>query len=326
MILKDTASIRTEQDVRLLNALGQARELSWLGSERGLAEELGLSPSIFYKVRNRLQSFPKEGLFALEGLLGLNPDHVREGSEPRFSFPIRLQSEKRSVFERLRMAALVAGRSAENIQEAMGLTAARWKLLRQGSEAQIAGLAQALGRAFPALSTAWLLMGVGTPQAASSLAPTIRPLPDTLQAQTPSILHLPFVDLPARASFVAGYLSGSKADHLPLRPFLTQSGKRTPPDAVLIEVEGDSMAPTLLPKDVLLIAPVPRSEWKYESGGIYVVLYGEDHLVVKRIQRNGLSMEGRLMLSSDNPTGGQIELDGRDLAGIFKVLSVTRSL
>jgi phage repressor protein C with HTH and peptisase S24 domain len=142
----------------------------------------------------------------------------------------------------------------------------------------------------------------------------------------PKVVYLPFVDARARASFAASFLSGATLEHLPLQPYLSKPGLRLPTDAVLIEVEGDSMVPTVMPKDILLIAPVPESEWRYLSGGIYTVLYGQDHLVVKRVLQNTLATEGILRLISDNPTGGQIDLPGADISSIFRVLAVTRQL
>jgi phage repressor protein C with HTH and peptisase S24 domain len=86
------------------------------------------------------------------------------------------------------------------------------------------------------------------------------------------------------------------------------------------------MSPTLQPRDVLLIAPVQMSDWKYLSGGVYAVLFGQDHLVVKRVERNALATEGILRLVSDNPTGGHLDLPGPDLKAIFRVLAITRNL
>jgi phage repressor protein C with HTH and peptisase S24 domain len=57
-----------------------------------------------------------------------------------------------------------------------------------------------------------------------------------------------------------------------------------------------------------------------------VVVFGYDHLVVKRIKKNALATEGRLRLLSDNPTGGELDLPADELQGIFRVLSVTRNL
>lgn len=317
------APLRTHQDARLLDALTQARDLGWIGSERSLADELGLTLTVFYKVRNGLQSFPKEGLFTLEKLLGLSAAFVREGHQPPFALPVRPGGERLSLYERIRIAGLAEGRAADDVRRAMDLSPARWKLLRAGSEAQLAGLPQALGRAFPHLSTPWLMLGIGLPAPAHVVAPPPPPPPVGGQIQ---IVHLPYVESRARAGFAAAYLQGERLDQLPLRPHISQPNQRTPPEAVLIEVEGDSMVPTLMPNDVLLVAPLPPTEWRYAAGGIYVVLYGSDHLVVKRLKRNLLATEGRLTLSSDNPSGGELELAATDLRGLFRVLSITRNL
>lgn len=316
------APLRTHQDARLIEALTQARTLGWVGSERSLADELGLTLTVFYKVRNGLQSFPKEGLFTLEKLLGLSAAYVREGLQPPFALPVRPGGERLSIYERVRIAALSEGRTADDVRRTMELSPARWKLLRAGSEVLLAGLPQALGRAFPHLSTPWLMLGVGLP-APVHVAPPPPPPPVGGQIQ---IVHLPYIESRARAGFASAYLQGERLDQLPLRPHISQPNQRTPPDGVLIEVEGDSMVPTLMPNDILLVAPLPPAEWRYAAGGIYVVLFGTDHLVVKRLKRNLLATEGRLTLSSDNPTGGEIDLAASDLRGLFRVLSITRNL
>jgi|GEM_PF-617121 len=324
----ENISPRTEVDARLLAALEQAREAGWLGSERSLAQDIGLPITVFYKVRTSLQSFPKEGLFSLEALLGLSPAFVREGQQPPFRLPAQPETIKRSVYERLRIAGLAQNLTANTVAERMGLSPAKWKMLKAGNEAQLPGLAQSISQAFPLLSTAWLLLGIGTASAALDgpfpLQPArLQQVPLALEAV---VVHLPFVDTRARAGFVSAYLSGTRVDNLPLQPYLSKANLRPTADSLLIEVEGDSMMPTLHSGDVLLIAPVPITDWKFLSGGVYTVLFGSDHLVVKRVKRNTLATEGTLRLESDNPTGGQIELQGADIIGIFKVLAITRNL
>lgn len=315
--------LRTQQDARLIDALAHARSLGWVASERGLAEELGLALTVFYKVRNGLQSFPREGLFALETQLGLSSAYIREGRLPIFSLPLRPGGERLSIYERIRIAALSEDRPADDIRRAMDLSPARWKLLRVGSESQLAGLPQALARAFPHLATPWLMLGIGLP---APVPPPVEAPPAPAPGSQPQIVHLPYIESRARAGFVSAYLQGARIDHLPLRPHISRPDQRTPADAVLIEVEGDSMVPTLLPQDLLLVAPLPPAEWRYAAGGLYVVLFGTDHLVVKRLRRNLLATEGRLTLVSDNPAGGELELTAADLRGLFRVLSITRNL
>ncbi len=320
---------KTEADARLLSALDWARKAGWLGSERQLAQQLGLATAVFYKVRKGLQSFPKEALLTLEAQLGLNLMYVRQGHGEIFAWPQVLSSGKGSVYERVRLAALATGLTAQAVRGQMGLAATAWRLLERGSEDQIKGLAQALQRAFPGLSIAWLLLGAGQPHPGGPVntqkARTLDALPSSRPAQD-EVLYLPFIDLRARAGFVESYLQGLTPNDLPLRPTLPQPGVRNINEALLIEVEGDSMSPTLCSKDVLLIVPVQPADWKYASGGIYVVVYGSDHLVVKRIIRNTLATEGILNLVSDNPQGGAIDLEGQDLRALFRVLAVTRSL
>ena len=75
-----------------------------------------------------------------------------------------------------------------------------------------------------------------------------------------------------------------------------------PNDLYLINVQGESMTPTLHPGDVILVDH--RSQNTVQSDGIYVLRLG-DTLLVKRVQR----LPGqKLRISSDNPIYEPYEL------------------
>ncbi len=65
-------------------------------------------------------------------------------------------------------------------------------------------------------------------------------------------------------------------------------------DLLLIEVAGDSMAPTIRDSDLIL---ADLAEPRFKQDGIYLLRH-EDGLAVKRIQRRP---DGKLLVRSDNP-------------------------
>ena len=79
------------------------------------------------------------------------------------------------------------------------------------------------------------------------------------------------------------------------RDWITRELRSSPDDLSLIYVQGESMAPTLSPGDVIL---VERNQNYTISDGIYVIRMG-DALLVKRLQ---FLPEGELNVSSDNPS------------------------
>jgi phage repressor protein C with HTH and peptisase S24 domain len=75
--------------------------------------------------------------------------------------------------------------------------------------------------------------------------------------------------------------------------WIKQRLKAEPRDLILIEAEGDSMAPTIEDSDLMLAT---LSEPRFRQDGIYL-LRREDGIEVKRIQRRP---DGKLVLRSDN--------------------------
>lgn len=75
-----------------------------------------------------------------------------------------------------------------------------------------------------------------------------------------------------------------------------------PKDLVLISTSGDSMVPTLHPRDLLLM---DRSVESLDDDAIYAVQM-PDGLMVKRVQRD---TDGTVLLKSDNPQYPPFSLD-----------------
>ena len=76
--------------------------------------------------------------------------------------------------------------------------------------------------------------------------------------------------------------------------WIKQRLKAEPRDLILIEVEGDSMAPTIENSDLIL---ANLAEPRFRQDGIYL-LRRDSGLEVKRIQRRP---DGKLLVRSDNP-------------------------
>jgi phage repressor protein C with HTH and peptisase S24 domain len=107
--------------------------------------------------------------------------------------------------------------------------------------------------------------------------------------------------LPLSASAGPGALDGSEIAVGQLR-FSAAWLKRHGLDPAMlsaIEVEGDSMAPTLADGDEILVDRTPRAL----RAGIHV-LRADDVLLVKRVERAGAE---RVRLISDNPAYGPLE-------------------
>jgi phage repressor protein C with HTH and peptisase S24 domain len=68
----------------------------------------------------------------------------------------------------------------------------------------------------------------------------------------------------------------------------------TPLNLILLEVNGDSMAPTLRDGDLIL---VDLGEPRFKQDGLYVLRH-DGELIVKRVQRGA---RGELIIRSDNP-------------------------
>ncbi|UYZ60172.1 LexA family transcriptional regulator [Hymenobacter latericus] len=85
-----------------------------------------------------------------------------------------------------------------------------------------------------------------------------------------------------------------------------------------LDVNGDSMEPTLQHGQQVLVERVPEAKWGLQSTGVYVVAF-EDMVVVKRISKNDLDVGGGLLLTSDNPRGGQMTVARASIRSMWRV-------
>jgi transcriptional regulator with XRE-family HTH domain len=91
---------------------------------------------------------------------------------------------------------------------------------------------------------------------------------------------------------------------------------------LVMEVSGDSMAPTLHSGSEILVRPVDKNNWKYIEAGIYAVVYG-NMLSIKRIRERNW-WEGYLRLYADNPLFGYVDVEVTDIHALYKATDIVR--
>jgi DNA-binding XRE family transcriptional regulator len=132
-------------------------------------------------------------------------------------------------------------------------------------------------------------------------------------------IELPFVSVPARASFVEmpDGLKGNTHETYTV----IKKGNSSFERQICIEVNGDSMEPNYPSGTIVRCKQVDPNDWLYLTSGVYVVVFANS-FVIKRIRDNNYH-EGFLTLHSDNTdTGGKINVKTQDLSQIWKVLRI----
>ncbi|MBD2700097.1 LexA family transcriptional regulator [Spirosoma sp. BT702] len=99
--------------------------------------------------------------------------------------------------------------------------------------------------------------------------------------------------------------------------FLPTTALKT--EHLAIEVVGDSMEPGIISRAVVLGRIIKPDDIKYESGGVYAVLYAGNRFVLKRIRTNEINTNGTLTLWSDNQLFGNIILHAEDIICMWKI-------
>ena len=135
--------------------------------------------------------------------------------------------------------------------------------------------------------------------------------------------EVPFVPVRFYATFVESYADGAGVTDTELfrvRKPVLKGHKR----AVVLEISGSSMSPQLAHGAKVLAVPVNESDWEYQSGGVYAVMY-RDYFVVKRIRDNELITRKYLTLHSDNPNGGNVTVPLQDIRGMWKIVTIVEA-
>jgi phage repressor protein C with HTH and peptisase S24 domain len=133
------------------------------------------------------------------------------------------------------------------------------------------------------------------------------------------------VPVAARATFAENLAEGGNMDEFEEVPIKNPTPELRRPGALEIEVNGDSMEPTLRSGWSVACYQIDKSDFKYLPGGIYAVVFGS-FFVIKRIKDNNILKDGTLTLYSDNERGGVLTVPAEELRGIWKVVKVTDGL
>lgn len=126
---------------------------------------------------------------------------------------------------------------------------------------------------------------------------------------------VPVYDVEASAGHGAVVSAEEHVYNLAFDPtFLKQMTNAKPRDLAIIRVKGDSMEPTLLDDDQVL---VDRSKINLDFDGLFVIRYGEA-LHVKRVGR--APSRGKVYIRSDNDQYPPFEVDRQELDVVGRVL------
>jgi transcriptional regulator with XRE-family HTH domain len=135
------------------------------------------------------------------------------------------------------------------------------------------------------------------------------------------LIELPHVSFKARASFNYTQLQR----HMNSDIFDTVL-HRLPPgktpedykDAVVFDIEGDSMEPSLRDGQQVIAWPIPEGKWEYLHNTACVVDY-EDTVTVKAIYGNDLNNKDGLTLHATGGKGGHFTVARKDIHSIWEV-------
>lgn len=140
-------------------------------------------------------------------------------------------------------------------------------------------------------------------------------------------INLPYISVPARASFVS---MGGELSSFPPNDYRRVYLRGSPPamykGCVVFEVDGDSMEPYINSGDEVVAREVAEGRWDECQNGIYVVSYarpdGDGVLTIKKIIGNDLNNRGTLTLRPYRDELAPSVVKRVEIRSIFKVEDV----
>jgi hypothetical protein len=192
-------------------------------------------------------------------------------------------------------------------------------------------LLRRIADAYPQVRTDWLLLGEGEmlkstdantgPQEISSY-PTGQNNAHAvgLLSDIP-VIELRRVSFKARASFNYAQLQRFKdGDIFDTVLFRLPPGRTAEDyaDALVFDIEGDSMEPSLRDGQQVIAWPIPDSKWEYLHNTICVVDYDET-VTVKAVLKNDLNNTDGLTLHATGGLGGSFTVARKDIHSIWEV-------
>jgi repressor LexA len=165
---------------------------------------------------------------------------------------------------------------------------------------------------YPQINADYLLRG---------LSPILKTDPSSGSTyQDEHFVEVPFVPIKFHATFTDTFAEGVRLEDMDTYR-VSKDQIHNLKEPVIIEISGNSMSPQLVNGAKVLAVQVNPSNWIYQSGGVYAVIY-RDFFVIKRIKENELMTRQYLTLHSDNPLGGSMTVPANEIRGIWKVASI----
>ncbi len=225
------------------------------------------------------------------------------------SKPMDIQDRLKHIFDAL-------GITIYQIAKELGENPSKFYNILNGRAKPSYDTMMSLLACYPQISADYLIRGI---------MPVLNPADSNarIASADDDTVEVPFVPVRFYASFVESYADGiNTTDIEPFRVRKTiTKGHR---NSVVIEISGNSMSPQLAHGAKVLAVPVSESDWEYQSGGVFAVMY-RDYFVVKRIRDNELITRKYLTLHSDNPNGGNVTVALQDIRGLWKIVTIVEA-
>ncbi len=223
--------------------------------------------------------------------------------------PVAIQERLKQVFDAL-------GITIYQIAKELGENPSKFYNILNGRAKPSYDTMMSLLTCYPQISADYLIRGILP--VLSSADSNAR-----ISAADDDTVEVPFVPVRFYASFVESFADGNnitETEPFRVRKTVTKGHK----NAVVIEISGNSMSPQLAHGAKVLAVPVSESDWEYQSGGVFAVMY-RDYFVVKRIRDNELLTRNYLTLHSDNPNGGNVTVALQDIRGLWKIVTIVEA-
>jgi transcriptional regulator with XRE-family HTH domain len=135
-----------------------------------------------------------------------------------------------------------------------------------------------------------------------------------------NIHYIPYLTVKASASFVEK-LNPENFTLEERFPVYFANNEHPKPNQIVIEIEGNSMEPTINNGSKVLVESIPLGDIVYINSGIYAVAF-DSKFCVKRIKENELQTTGRLTLYSDNQNSGFISIKSTEIKAVWKAIRI----
>ena len=133
-----------------------------------------------------------------------------------------------------------------------------------------------------------------------------------------ALVKVKYVPVNAMASFVESlYDTTYEIDSYGVMP---EEGEVLDSSYMVFQVRGDSMEPTIPDGAKILVRRIDEGLWDSVSG-VVVIVYGKT-LSVKRVLKNSLFLDNILTLKADNPKHGQLDIERREIRGMWQALRI----